>query len=59
MIWTRILLVAIVQTIALGYMIVDRQAVLKLLDGRNVKDEYIRSLAVVALKHAAKQASAS
>jgi len=37
----------------------DRQAVLKLLDGRNVKDEYIRSLAVVALKHAAKQASAS
>lgn len=28
MIWTRILLVALVQTIALGYMIVDRQAVL-------------------------------
>ena len=28
MIWARILLVAVIQTIALGYMIVDRQAVL-------------------------------
>ena len=37
----------------------DQKAVLKLLDGKNVKDEYIRSLALVALKRAAKQASAS
>jgi aerobic carbon-monoxide dehydrogenase medium subunit len=37
----------------------DRQAVLQLLDGKNVKDEYLRSLAPVALKRAAKQASAS
>jgi hypothetical protein len=33
--------------------------VLQLLDGKNVKDEYIRSLALVALKRAANQASAS
>jgi carbon-monoxide dehydrogenase medium subunit len=37
----------------------DRSAVLQLLDGKNVKDEYIRSLALVALKRAAKQACAS
>jgi aerobic carbon-monoxide dehydrogenase medium subunit len=37
----------------------DGQAVLRLLDGRNVKDEYIRSLALVALKRAARQAAAS
>ena len=37
----------------------DRSAVRKLLDGKNVKDDYIRSLAVVALKRAAKEASAS
>ncbi len=36
----------------------DRSAVLHLLDGKNVRDEYIRSLALVALKRAAKQASA-
>lgn len=34
----------------------DRQAVLKLLDSRNVTDEYIRGLAPVALKRAAMQA---
>ena len=34
-------------------------AVLQLLDGKNVKDEYIRSLALVALKRAATQACAS
>jgi aerobic carbon-monoxide dehydrogenase medium subunit len=38
---------------------VDRQAVLQLLDGKSVTDEYIRSLALVALKRAAKQACAS
>jgi carbon-monoxide dehydrogenase medium subunit len=37
----------------------DQRAVLKLLDGKNVTDEYIRSLALVALKRAANQASAS
>ncbi len=37
----------------------DRRAVLQLLDGKNVKDEYLRSLAPVALKRAAKQACAS
>jgi carbon-monoxide dehydrogenase medium subunit len=36
----------------------DRNAVLQLLDRRNVTDEYIRSLALVALKRAAKQACA-
>lgn len=35
---------------------VDEKALLHLLDGKNVQDEYIRSLAVVALKRAAKQA---
>lgn len=37
----------------------DSPAVLRLLDERNVTDPYIRSLALVALKRAAKQASAS
>jgi hypothetical protein len=37
----------------------DRNAVLALLDKRNVTDEYIRTLAVVALQRAARQASAS
>jgi len=37
----------------------DQKAVLKLLGGKNVKDEYIRSLALVALKRAAKQACVS
>jgi aerobic carbon-monoxide dehydrogenase medium subunit len=37
----------------------DRQAVLQRLDAKNVTDEYIRSLALVALKRAAKQACAS
>jgi carbon-monoxide dehydrogenase medium subunit len=37
----------------------DKNAALRLLDGKNVKDEYIRSLALVALKRAAKQACAS
>jgi aerobic carbon-monoxide dehydrogenase medium subunit len=37
----------------------DEPAVLKLLDGKNVKDDYIRHLALVALKRAAKQAAAS
>jgi carbon-monoxide dehydrogenase medium subunit len=37
----------------------DRKAVLQLLDRKNVKDDYIRSLALVALKRAAKQACAS
>ena len=37
----------------------DRRAALRLLDGKNVKDEYIRSLALVALKRAAKQACTS
>ena len=37
----------------------DRTAVLQLLDRKNVTDEYIRSLALVALKRAAKQACAS
>lgn len=37
----------------------DRQAVLKLLDQKNVTDPYIRSLAPVALKRAAKQACVS
>jgi hypothetical protein len=35
------------------------QDVLKRLDGRNVGDDYLRSLAVVALKRAAVQACAS
>jgi aerobic carbon-monoxide dehydrogenase medium subunit len=38
---------------------VDRRAVFQLLDGKNVKDEYIRSLALVALKRAANQACAA
>jgi carbon-monoxide dehydrogenase medium subunit len=37
----------------------DRAAVLRLLDGRNVSDEYLRSLAPVVLKRAAMQASVS
>ena len=37
----------------------DRNAALQLLDRKNVKDEYIRSLALVALKRAAQQACAS
>ena len=37
----------------------DRQALLKLLDRKNVTDSYIRSLAPVALKRAARQAYAS
>ena len=37
----------------------DRKAALQLLDRKNVKDEYIRSLALVALKRAAQQACAS
>ena len=37
----------------------DRQAVIQLLDAKNVSDEYIRSLAPVALKRAAQQACAS
>jgi carbon-monoxide dehydrogenase medium subunit len=37
----------------------DRRAVLAMLDAKNVKDEYIRSLAFVALQRAARQASAS
>jgi aerobic carbon-monoxide dehydrogenase medium subunit len=37
----------------------DRSAVLQLLDGRHVTDEYIRTLAPVALKRAARQACAS
>lgn len=37
----------------------DSLAALKLLDGRNVTDDYIRSLAIVALRRAAQQASAS
>jgi aerobic carbon-monoxide dehydrogenase medium subunit len=37
----------------------DEQAVLKLLDKKNVTDDYIRHLALVALKRAAKQAAAS
>jgi carbon-monoxide dehydrogenase medium subunit len=37
----------------------DRTAALQLLDKKNVKDEYLRSLALVALKRAAKQACAS
>ena len=37
----------------------DRRVALQLLDGKNVTDEYIRSLALVALKRAAKQACAS
>ena len=37
----------------------DQSAVLQLLDGKNVTDEYIRSLALVAQKRAANQASAS
>jgi carbon-monoxide dehydrogenase medium subunit len=36
----------------------DQRAVQRLLDGKNVQDEYLRSLAVVALKRAATQASA-
>jgi hypothetical protein len=36
----------------------DRQAALELLDGKSVTDEYIRSLALVALKRAAEQACA-
>jgi carbon-monoxide dehydrogenase medium subunit len=38
---------------------VDRQAILALLDSRNVTDDYIRGLAPVALKRAAMQAGAS
>jgi carbon-monoxide dehydrogenase medium subunit len=34
----------------------DKNAVLALLDARNVRDEYIRRLALVALKRAAQQA---
>ena len=34
----------------------DKNAVLALLDSRNVRDEYIRRLALVALKRAAQQA---
>jgi carbon-monoxide dehydrogenase medium subunit len=37
----------------------DKNAVLQLLDAKGVKDEYIRSLALVALKRAAQQACAS
>jgi len=37
----------------------DRKALLQRLDAKNVTDEYIRSLAAVALKRAAKQACAS
>src|SRR5262245_857694 len=37
----------------------DEPAVLQLLDKKNVKDDYIRHLALVALKRAAKQAAAS
>jgi carbon-monoxide dehydrogenase medium subunit len=37
----------------------DQRAVLQLLDAKNVTDEYIRSLALVALKRAANQASMS
>jgi carbon-monoxide dehydrogenase medium subunit len=37
----------------------DRTAALQLLDRKNVTDEYIRSLALVALKRAAQQACAS
>jgi carbon-monoxide dehydrogenase medium subunit len=37
----------------------DRNAVAKLLDGKGVSDDYIRSLAPVALKRAAQQASAA
>jgi len=37
----------------------DRTAALQLLDRKNVTDEYIRSLALVALKRAARQACAS
>ena len=37
----------------------DRRVALQLLDGKNVTDEYIRSLALVVLKRAAKQACAS
>jgi carbon-monoxide dehydrogenase medium subunit len=37
----------------------DQEAVLQLLDEKNVKDPYIRSLARVALQRAAKQACAS
>jgi aerobic carbon-monoxide dehydrogenase medium subunit len=36
----------------------DRKAALQLLDRKNVKDDYIRSLALVALKRAAEQACA-
>ena len=36
----------------------DRKAALQLLDAKNVQDEYIRSLALVALKRAAQQACA-
>jgi carbon-monoxide dehydrogenase medium subunit len=36
----------------------DRQAMLRLLDGKNVNDQYIRSLALVAIKRAASQAGA-
>ena len=36
----------------------DRKAALQLLDRKNVQDEYIRSLALVALKRAAQQACA-
>jgi carbon-monoxide dehydrogenase medium subunit len=35
----------------------DGDALLKILDGKNVKDEYIRNLALVALKRAVRQAS--
>jgi carbon-monoxide dehydrogenase medium subunit len=37
----------------------DRSAVARLLDGKGVNDDYIRSLAPVALKRAAQQASAA
>src|SRR5262245_11114085 len=40
-------------------MRLDEQAVLALLDKKNVNDEYIRHLAPVALKRAAKQATAA
>jgi carbon-monoxide dehydrogenase medium subunit len=37
----------------------DRTSVLQRLDAKNVTDEYLRSLAAVALKRAAKQACAA
>ena len=37
----------------------DERAVLGLLDGRGVRDDYTRQLLLVVLKRAARQASAS